>query len=62
MQYNCSANYVYEGVNYILTAKYNWLRVKKVEILTTNMNIQNLFKIIEAFDAILLSLQLILRN
>ena len=54
MQYNCSANYVYEGVNYILTAKYNWLRVKKVQILTTNMNIQNLFKIIEAFDAILL--------
>ena len=62
MQYNCSVNYVYEGVNYILTAKYNWLRVKKVQILTTNMNIQNLFKIIEAFDAILLSLQLILRN
>ena len=54
MQYNCSVNYVYEGVNYILTAKYNWLRVKKVQILTTNMNIQNLFKIIEAFDAILL--------
>ena len=62
MQYNSSANYVYEGVNYTLTAKYNWLRVKKVQILTTNMNIQNLFNIIEAFDAILLSLQLILRN